>query len=64
MNIYGFNSSVFNNDVLKDFDAVEQTINLPLDFRHAMIVGETGCGKTTSAILPILNNRIQKVMEF
>ena len=60
MNIYGFNSSVFNNDVLKDFDAVEQTINLPLDFRHAMIVGETGCGKTTSAILPILNNRIQK----
>lgn len=34
------------------------TISLAKNFTHAMIVGETGCGKTSSAILPILKDRI------
>lgn len=31
---------------------------VPADFTHCAIVGETGCGKTTSAILPNIDARI------
>jgi len=30
------------------------------DFRHSLCVGETGCGKTTSFMLPNISNRIQE----
>ena len=33
---------------------------VPADFTHCAIVGETGCGKTTSAILPNIEERIKK----
>ncbi|CZE46939.1 type IV secretory system conjugative DNA transfer family protein [Campylobacter geochelonis] len=35
-------------------------LTIPNDFTHVMITGQTGCGKTTSAILPILKDRIEK----
>ncbi|QOY53222.1 TraM recognition domain-containing protein [Candidatus Sulfurimonas baltica] len=30
------------------------------DFRHALCIGETGCGKTTSFMLPNISSRIQE----
>ena len=35
------------------------TPNVPNDFRHALCVGETGCGKTTSFILPNMLERMK-----
>ncbi len=32
---------------------------VPTDFRHALCLGETGCGKTTSFILPNIDQRLQ-----
>ena len=37
----------------------EGAIHIHKDFTHAMITGQTGCGKTTSAILPIMDDRIK-----
>ena len=37
----------------------EGAIHIDKDFTHAMITGQTGCGKTTSAILPIMDDRIK-----
>jgi len=37
----------------------ESAIHIDKDFTHAMITGQTGCGKTTSAILPIMDDRIK-----
>nr|WP_265092855.1 type IV secretory system conjugative DNA transfer family protein [Campylobacter corcagiensis] len=39
---------------------VEKTINLAPNYTHAMIIGATGAGKTSSAIMPILEDRISK----
>lgn len=38
----------------------EKYLELPEEFTHAMIIGETGSGKTTSAIIPFLEDRIKK----
>lgn len=38
----------------------EKFIKLATDYTHAMILGVTGSGKTSSAILPILEDRISK----
>ncbi|WP_089188434.1 type IV secretory system conjugative DNA transfer family protein [Campylobacter sputorum] len=51
MNNFGFNNA--NSAIFKK-------INIDENFTHAMIVGETGSGKTTSAILPHLKDRIEK----
>lgn len=37
----------------------EGAIHTYKDFTHAMITGQTGCGKTTSAILPVMEDRIK-----
>lgn len=37
-----------------------QAISLEKNFTHAMITGETGSGKTTAAILPLLEDRIKQ----
>ena len=37
----------------------ESAIHIDKDFTHAMITGQTGCGKTTSAILPVMEDRIK-----
>lgn len=39
---------------------LEKNSIVPIDFRHALCVGETGCGKTTSFILPNISSRIKK----
>lgn len=36
----------------------EKSPIVPRDFRHAMCIGETGCGKTTSFILPNIQDRL------
>ena len=38
----------------------ETTPIVPTDFRHALCVGETGCGKTTSFILPNIKARLER----
>ena len=38
----------------------ETTPIVPNDFRHALCIGETGCGKTTSFMLPNISDRIEK----
>ncbi len=38
----------------------ETTPIVPVDFRHALCVGETGCGKTTSFILPNIKERLER----
>ncbi|GAB6073619.1 hypothetical protein JCM15786_02760 [Nautilia lithotrophica] len=37
----------------------QKYINLPCDFTHILILGETGSGKTTGVINPILHERIK-----
>ena len=37
-----------------------QKLQIPVDFRHALILGETGSGKTASVITPLLVDRINK----
>nr|WP_314392687.1 type IV secretion system DNA-binding domain-containing protein [uncultured Campylobacter sp.] len=37
-----------------------QAVSLEKNFTHAMITGETGSGKTTAAILPLLEDRIKQ----
>ena len=39
--------------------ATSNTLSIPISFTHAMITGQTGCGKTTSAILPAMDERIK-----
>jgi excinuclease UvrABC helicase subunit UvrB len=39
-------------------------LKIPCDFRHKLILGRTGSGKTASIITPILLERIKKNMEF
>ncbi|ASM37020.1 type IV secretory system conjugative DNA transfer family protein [Campylobacter sputorum] len=43
----------------KKTKAKTRELRIDADFTHAMIVGQTGCGKTTSAILPLMNERIK-----
>ena len=35
-------------------------LQIPVDFRHALILGETGSGKTASVITPLLIDRIKR----
>ena len=37
-----------------------QAVSLEKNFTHAMITGETGSGKTTAAIFPLLEDRIKE----
>ena len=39
--------------------STSNVLNIPISFTHAMITGQTGCGKTTSAILPAMDERIK-----
>ena len=39
--------------------AASNALSIPISFTHAMITGQTGCGKTTSAILPAMDERIK-----
>lgn len=41
-------------------EAMHKTPIVPVDFKHCAIVGETGCGKTSSAILPNIDHRISE----
>ena len=45
-----------NNTVLAN---KETSLSIPISFTHAMITGQTGCGKTTSVILPAIDERIK-----
>jgi len=38
----------------------QKTLIVPNDFRHGMATGETGCGKTSSFILPNIKDRLEK----
>ena len=38
----------------------EGNLIIPCNFTHAAIIGETGCGKTTSMIYPNLLDRMQR----
>lgn len=51
------NNSV--NKVAQKSSPKRKMINIEKDFKHVMIVGQTGCGKTTSAILPTMDDRIK-----
>ncbi len=46
----------FNNSIKKE----NKKLQIPVDFRHALILGETGSGKTASVITPLLIDRIKK----
>ena len=48
------------NNQISNLTKGADMLTLKDDFTHAMIVGQTGCGKTTSPILPILEDRIIK----
>ena len=39
--------------------SVEQTLIVPKNFTHSYVVGQTGCGKTSSFINPNLEDRIK-----
>jgi type IV secretory pathway TraG/TraD family ATPase VirD4 len=39
-------------------------LQIPCDFRHKLILGRTGSGKTASVITPTLVDLIKKNMEF
>lgn len=52
---------------LKDEELNSKSVNkssssaiIPCDFTHAVIIGETGCGKTTAMIYPNLLDRIKR----
>lgn len=48
-----------NNDITK-VKKTKETLKIPIDYRHSIGIGETGCGKTSSYIYPSLNKRIKK----
>ena len=41
-------------------ESIKKAPIVPVDFKHCAIVGETGCGKTSSAILPNIDYRISQ----
>ena len=47
----GFTTSINNKN---------KKLQIPVDFRHALILGETGSGKTASVITPLVIDRINK----
>ena len=51
--------SLLNNTKGAALCAASNAISIPISFTHAMITGQTGCGKTTSAILPAMDERIK-----
>jgi type IV secretory pathway TraG/TraD family ATPase VirD4 len=53
----GFNSDPNSNKQNKK-------MQIPCDFRHKLILGRTGSGKTASVITPTLVDLIKKNMEF
>lgn len=51
--------SLINNTKGAALCAASNALSIPINFTHAMITGQTGCGKTTSAILPAMDERIK-----
>ena len=49
----------FKTSVPKQNQKIQNNL-VPLDFRHAHAIGQTGCGKTTSFIYPNLEDRIKR----
>jgi type IV secretory pathway VirB4 component len=45
---------------IKEQNNTNDKLQIPCDFRHAIILGETGSGKTASVINPLLLDRIKK----
>ena len=39
---------------------INEKLQIPVDFRHCLILGETGSGKTSSVINPLLLDRMEK----
>jgi type IV secretory pathway TraG/TraD family ATPase VirD4 len=45
---------------IKPENRQEKGLQIPCDFRHAIILGETGSGKTASVITPLIFDRMKK----
>ena len=54
MNTIGFITQPKKQEITQDYPIA------PLTFTHCAIIGQTGCGKTSSAILPNMEDRIKK----
>jgi hypothetical protein len=45
---------------IKEQNRTNEKLQIPADFRHCLILGETGSGKTASIINPLIIDRIQR----